>query len=573
MNPAPLPDGGYESDTGPRDLPRPSNFRERRQVDKVIVVPAGKKGLNRTGRAICRIMANHGWSYADLAFIFRVSSATTQRAVDNHFYNPRDNEGEDYDRVDKFDPEFREQFPPRAPMNPLPRMDLRPRATVPRPSPEIIEISSDEEVDELDNAPSSASASAPNQRPQRAAKQRCVTRIKQEVADDDEDNDVTWTPQKRRYEDPETPRAHAAMPNTRTLSERVAAKRPRLSGDKPPSKNKTTANSAPNASATSSLPRPQSLSTPLLVSSPSVRTPPNPSQASASSQRASIGGSATNPQSQQAADLERYRGFPISSNVPRTPSSSIPYAGVGLPTSMSRLSESLNPQVNPAPPPRASASTQSVPLPRRPLAAPKPPVNTPPPSLNALLKAMCDIDFSEHYALLVALGFSAPRLYTLATWRKDELQGLEGLLTTTVPEGCTPMNAFAATTFEIAVRALKPPAGVLPASAPLAQGSLLPPPGSNAQNSGTTLTMFLGNVMGMDLTAHDKLLAHQGLTIVNLSRMAGWERERMREVLGRLLLSATGEGAGGASRAMPRIKGLEVLALEVALRRAGRQAA
>lgn len=103
--------------------------------------------------------------------------------------------------------------------------------------------------------------------------------------------------------------------------------------------------------------------------------------------------------------------------------------------------------------------------------------------------------------------------------------------------------------------------------APLAR-SVLPPPGSNAANSGTTLALFLRNVMGFDLSAYQDFLQNQGCDIAILSRMSGWERERMREVLWRVLLAHKGVPIHDGKGSM---KALEVLALELALRRAGQR--
>jgi hypothetical protein len=76
-----------------------------------VVQPShNKKALNRTGRAICRIMDSHQWSHKAIARILLVSDSSVTRAVDNIRYNPRDRIEEDYDRVD---PEFRIHFPPQ----------------------------------------------------------------------------------------------------------------------------------------------------------------------------------------------------------------------------------------------------------------------------------------------------------------------------------------------------------------------------------------------------------------------------------------------------------------------------
>ncbi|KAJ7032948.1 hypothetical protein C8F04DRAFT_1106217 [Mycena alexandri] len=468
MDLPPLADPGYESDTGERDNPKCGHFLENRPVEKVIVVGHTRKALNRTGRAICRIMASHGWSYIALAYIFGFSTASIQRAVDNVRYKPRDRVEEDYDRVDKFDPEFRTNFPPR------PRYGLD--ALTSSIPPAVIEISDDERQDAHPDYEHS-----PSGRPHRTAKTHCAARIKAVANDEDE----TRTARKRTYEEPPNPTARAGIPNSRSPSRGLTVKRPRLSGDAQRTQTTTTTYLA----AISSIPLP------------------------------------------------------------------------GPSTLTSRPSGSPSTQTSPSPTPRTSVPTQIPPLPLR---SPLPPRQT--STLAVFLRTMCDIDFSEQHDFLVALGFTVPRLYTLATWRREELEGLESLLTdrAAAPAGCTPMKGFAATTFEIAIRELQTTPST---QAPLAR-SVLPPPGSNAANSGTTLALFLRNVMGFDLSAYQDFLQNQGCDIAILSRMSGWERERMREVLWRVLLAHKGVPIHDGKGSM---KALEVLALELALRRAGQR--
>ncbi|KAJ7779393.1 hypothetical protein DFH07DRAFT_507572 [Mycena maculata] len=106
-----IADPGYESDTGPRDNPTCANFLKKQPVQKTIEVGAGKKVLNRTGRAICRILYAHSYSAAEIARIFDISSTSVSRAIENIRYIPRDRVSEDYGRVD---PEFAVHFPPVA---------------------------------------------------------------------------------------------------------------------------------------------------------------------------------------------------------------------------------------------------------------------------------------------------------------------------------------------------------------------------------------------------------------------------------------------------------------------------
>ncbi|KAJ7692455.1 hypothetical protein B0H17DRAFT_541081 [Mycena rosella] len=174
----PIAELGYESDTGPRDNPTCANFENRVPVKKVIVV--GHKVLNRTGRAICRIVHPHGWSIESLAYIFGVSTASVMRAIANTRYLPRDNIQEDYERVD---PEFKVKFPPVAPL-------LQPfegSASRPEHVSVSIDTSEDGDEDELMDAVEFRS----NGRPLRAAKSLCYRRFLQS---DNEDSEVSTNP-------------------------------------------------------------------------------------------------------------------------------------------------------------------------------------------------------------------------------------------------------------------------------------------------------------------------------------------------------------------------------------------
>ncbi|KAJ6572775.1 hypothetical protein DFH09DRAFT_1362331 [Mycena vulgaris] len=106
-------DSGYESDTGPRDNPRVSNFETNQPVKKGLSgVPHGRGGqtraLNREGRAICRIVHAHGWTSTEIGKIFRVPAKPIRKALQNK-YSPPDDASDDYKHVDA---EFGVKFPP-----------------------------------------------------------------------------------------------------------------------------------------------------------------------------------------------------------------------------------------------------------------------------------------------------------------------------------------------------------------------------------------------------------------------------------------------------------------------------
>ncbi|KAJ6527190.1 hypothetical protein B0H19DRAFT_1196664 [Mycena capillaripes] len=174
----PIADPGYESDTGERDNPTCANFEANQPVQQVIGFFPGKKALNRKGRAICRIMAAHGWAHKDIATIFHISAWSVSRAITNVRYTPRDRIEEDYARVDS---EFLEKYPPI------------PQYNAPKSSAVIYIDTSDDENDPQahgvgfgDEGPSSSA------RPQRTAKVLCRSLIK-DLADDEDDGPV-WNP-------------------------------------------------------------------------------------------------------------------------------------------------------------------------------------------------------------------------------------------------------------------------------------------------------------------------------------------------------------------------------------------
>jgi hypothetical protein len=91
-------------------------------------------------------------------------------------------------------------------------------------------------------------------------------------------------------------------------------------------------------------------------------------------------------------------------------------------------------------------------------------------------------------------------------------------------------------------------------------------------NSGTTLLVFLRNVMGLDLSTHHALVEEQGFGIAALSGRPAWQLAELQEVLKRTLLTPTMETDRKRPLVTHHRKGmnaLEVLALEFCIRRAG----
>ncbi|KAF7321900.1 hypothetical protein MKEN_00712200 [Mycena kentingensis (nom. inval.)] len=127
-----------EEDNNYRFIPTVENFTQKRPVgppstwfndsDDVRKAKMDKaanlkkrKALNRTQRAMCRIVAAHGWKAPDIAYVFNVSLEPVRRAlVNNERYckrPPPDDVAMDYDVVDD---EFALTYPPIPPGTPAP---------------------------------------------------------------------------------------------------------------------------------------------------------------------------------------------------------------------------------------------------------------------------------------------------------------------------------------------------------------------------------------------------------------------------------------------------------------------
>ncbi|KAF7328373.1 hypothetical protein MVEN_02552900 [Mycena venus] len=541
----PIAEPGYQSDTGERDVPTLADFENNTPVTVALgpVKRGSGKVLNRKGRAIIRIMAKHGWSHKAIAYIFRISDTSVSRAVENIRYNPRDNIDEDPVRAG---PKFCGVLPP--PLSDALLKILKARDDAPKPNPSLtLDVLNDEwDTDELKYPDEEFSSNDP---PQREAKVKCSTRIK-EVAEDDDNQasaygrfryccpdgsvfqaDATAIPQKRIYE-------HTISPFTPSPSSSV------------------------QASSRHFLPSMLIVCQPVLTGSPAKKP------------RYSDVLPAGRSQSQESStDLRLLaRGSPSShaSNTPRLSPSQAPFQAqvqsLFIVAADSRtnvhLSKGSSPSLRSMLPPPSHNRPLPSPLTDRALQ----------PDLPAFLKTLTDVDFTPHHELFKAQGFTVSRLRSLAKWSKNEThEALSRLLMGSGPAavGRPGMKAIEFVTFEIAIRPLAKASAVAPA--PLAR-TLLPPPGSNATNSGTTLPLFLKNVMGFDLSEHHAFVVSQGVDIGYLSRMSGWERSRLQEVLKLTLLEPTNE----ADRVMSSVPGdgkgmkaLEVMALEYCIRRAG----
>ncbi|KAJ7155314.1 hypothetical protein C8R46DRAFT_1117416 [Mycena filopes] len=564
MNYDPVEEDGYESPTGERDIPTCANFDTNTPVEQVLGFPMSKtaKVLNRKGRAICRIMASYGWKHAAIGRIFHVSSQSVSRAIANLKYTPRDRVEDDYDHID---PEYREQYPP-APGYYLPASQLR-RTPSEELKPKVKRDLSEEHYDKLlkvDTTP-----------PKRGAKAVCASRIKQTAESDSEEEGYEGRPA-------------TLVPQHRTLTPYAATDKYHRAGfladsddddvserGSPPVPHKRTL--PPSATVHSKYDRAGFLSdddddhehptVPLVRRKraapivPQKRTLPSYTAAQKSYHR-NASEASTSKSARYAQSVWAGRARAPSSPHPRhspevslSPPPAVALLTHPIPLPRRRRRPSTRPaHHNSSPPPSISLAPPAhtipipIPLPRRSL-LPSPPYYTPSSTgtnistLAVFLKTMCpDVDFS-HHALLAALGFTVPRLHALAGWPTDALQEALGRVLSAdgaAAVGCAPMTTFEALTFEIAVRAL--------------------PQTNDESDSGDgnarTLTAFLRTAMGFDLSAHAPFLAAQGFTLATLGAMGTWDRERVKEVLGRGLgLRANEDG----------MRALEVVALEFAV--------
>ncbi|KAJ7611349.1 hypothetical protein DFH06DRAFT_1244892 [Mycena polygramma] len=104
-------DSDYHSDTGAKENPTVFNF-EHKQPVKASSRPVGyhHRVLNREGRAICRIVAAHGWIATDIAQIFSLPPRPIRKAIKNE-YVPPDNVSKDHIVVTK---ELAGKFPKKS---------------------------------------------------------------------------------------------------------------------------------------------------------------------------------------------------------------------------------------------------------------------------------------------------------------------------------------------------------------------------------------------------------------------------------------------------------------------------
>ncbi|KAF7345134.1 hypothetical protein MSAN_01889500 [Mycena sanguinolenta] len=399
---------GYESDSGARDIPTLTNFETVTPVTVVHGNPqrgGNRKVLNRRGRAICRIMAAHGWSYRAIAYIFRISESSVSRAAENQFYKPpRDRVEEDLERAGT---EFGGVLP-----SPPSDARLKELLTAPK-APAVIYDLSDESDLELST--------------QRAAKKRCHTRL-QEVAADENNGD---------------------KPSTAAAT---------------PSQTNTIVQPQPQESCTAF----RSRSAILILFMQAATNPTSAISPNVSSHSTAV--PRHNLNSPHVLIPHRY---PLRSDEPvlkQTPPSRSPF-----PTSSSKPSHPLPPTS-----PHISSSSRS----------------------------------KDSYP---------PHLCALATWNPQEVHEALNDLLMERPRalGLAGITAFTFVKFELAIRKL---VGI----APTPRKPSLPRVGVDTTLPALSLSLFLTNVMGFDLSTHTALLSTQGYDVAALRAMLSWPPAELR---------------------------------------------
>ncbi|KAJ7615585.1 hypothetical protein FB45DRAFT_1055914 [Roridomyces roridus] len=185
---------------------------------------------------------------------------------------------------------------------------------------------------------------------------------------------------------------------------------------------------------------------------------------------------------------------------------------------------------------------------RSPTKALSPSAASSPTTLSAFLESVNRIDLSAHLSLLSAQGFTLERMRIMGqTWTDEMIKEAvkRGLCEAGEEEERKRISVLDALTLELEIRKFRGKAGS--SSTPLENSAVIP----------ATLSAFLRNVVGFDLTVHRALFEAQGFDVDRLRAMREWEEEDIREVVGRAL-SSQGEGAGGMCK-------LEILAVEFAL--------
>ncbi|KAK6992950.1 hypothetical protein R3P38DRAFT_2568039 [Favolaschia claudopus] len=523
----PLAEPGYQSDTGNRDTPTRQDFVNYTRVEEIHGKPRSKKAkvMNRRGRAICRIMTTHGWTHADIGYVFRISEASVKRAVDNRKYNPRDRVEEDKERAG---PDFHSNLP-------MPPSDER-RA-------ELRKL--DDTVPKVRILPGVVYSHF-----ERSSRVFQASKVIYLVSDDSSDSDSSE--EVRIYTSAFNPLLTSEPPKDQLPDE--AASPPLF----PYQVNQVDYNGHEN------IPHPS-----IQVFCPAIGISQTKLRSSVilQFQRSQLFFKTTFPTSVRFIPWFRFLSPRISVEVLMTVQihSRLPNRYMLI------ASQAFIPSPLPAP------------SPRKPLPLPLPPVHThphphsnnsptpdPDPALPSFLQTISDIDYTPHLPLLALQGFTLVRMRAVSTWTREEMhEALEGLLMGrgAAEAGQPGMRAIASVSLEIAIRGLK--SGMVCLVTKITQPAL-PPSGSS---SGTTLPSFLQNVMGLDLSPHLQLFEEQDIDMRMLGAMVRWDRDRREETLRRVLLqheSVLGNGFdSGSNSDLKRMTALEVVGLEFCLRRAG----
>ncbi|KAJ7615575.1 hypothetical protein FB45DRAFT_873632 [Roridomyces roridus] len=203
-----------------------------------------------------------------------------------------------------------------------------------------------------------------------------------------------------------------------------------------------------------------------------------------------------------------------------------------------------------SPPPRSPTATRTKPHSPAKTHAPA----SSPTTLSTFLKSVNKVDLSAYYSLMSARNFTLKRIHIMGeTWTDGMIkEAVKRCLCDADDEDeRKTLTTFQALTLELEIRKLRSKSLIEiqgPSSLPIVKSTSNP----------TTLSAFLRDVVGFDLTVHRALLKDQGFDMDALRSMRQWKAEELREVLGRGLRQRE-EEAGGMCK-------LEILALELALR-------
>ncbi|CAK5281923.1 unnamed protein product [Mycena citricolor] len=585
----PIAEPGYESDSGQRDLPTCEHFRTKTPMPHSITIPARKRFLNRTGRAIIRIVYSYGLRKGDIAHVFGCSTGLISDAIENLHVNPRDRVEEDYDRVerDTGSTEWREVYPPF----PQQMWSSKPRGYMKEEQDEVESaLFGDGTLHRAAKLEANERLKGKQSRPKETVPlaERGAFDSSSEHSSLDSESDFDLDDAFLRYPDAQE-----------VVSISPALRKRALSGAEsslPPSKRPTTVAASP--------PRPQLPPTPISnapLSRSSAQSQDGPSTGAIPKLTKSIfdrlkGKSGTSVSPVLSPVLVNFPSRDIRMSLTPVPSpvaSEPPLAGPSTwrdksstPPAWTRQSQMVaRPPASTLAPPAGSASPvrdqrspapsaslpTRLPLPRRSLLAEKkkqsePPLSTarhPLPSRKRedrlesfLQEPMPGVDLTAYLPIFRSKGFDTlDRLIALGGWPDSAFRSAMKRLFLRNSHFPAGMSAFEVISLELGIRSRRCHLGRQPSH----HWSL-------ADFESSSLSAVLSDVMGFDLSSHEALFRSQELDVCIFQEMIrSWLPTAIRNALERALLDKhAGEGRLSESR-RKGLSAVEVLALEFKL--------